>query len=157
MTINPNKTRCENALSNLPLQERHSWFVEACKKDDTVATVYTIVLPADGVPTDNRKHGLHVWVKDGDTVPQLLDNSQALHFTVLLFKNKWRAFVLLYKDALQVALPQSFLTAFKEGGLAWYLLTKRSFNNYAQQFANYVHTQTAAPDLPEHTENEEEV
>ena len=155
MAINPNKTRSENALSNLTLQERHSWFVEACKKDDTVTTVYTIVLPSDGVPLDNRKHGLHVWDKDGDTVPELLDNSQSLHSNVLQFKNKWRAFALLYKNALQVSLPQSFLSAFKEGGLAWYLLTKRSFNDYAQQFANYIHRTTAPPDLPRDVENDE--
>ena len=71
MTINPNKTRVENAHCNLPLQERHSWFVEACKKDDKTATGYSILLRADCVPTDNRKHGLHAVVKDGNTVPQL--------------------------------------------------------------------------------------
>ena len=103
---------------------------------------------------DNRKHGLHVWDKDGNNIPQLLDDSQELHSNVLLFKNKWRAFSLVYKDALQVSLPQSFLDAFKEGGMAWYLLTKRSFNEYAQQFADYVHRNVAPPDLPNDVDSE---
>ena len=124
MAVNPIKTRSENALSNLKLQKRNSWVAEACKKDDTVTTVNTYVLPSYGVPLDDRKHGLHVWNKDGDTVPELLDNSQSLHSNVLLFKNKWRATGLLWKNALEMSLTQSFLSALKEGGLFCYLLTK---------------------------------
>ena len=147
MAVNPNKTRSENALGNVPLQERHAWFVTACTKDTRTETVITIVVPADGLPLDSRQHGIHIWNKSGEGVPQLLDNSHLLHMNVLRFKNMWRPLAMLYGAVLNVHLPLSFMEAFKEQGQAWYLLTKRSFNNYAQHFANYIHRNSEAPNL----------